>query len=894
MASQKLFNRTVIGALALLAATVVLVILNLAWRRTDVIDNATRTAGNYASIIAEQVSNASQAIDLSLQDIVNRRVETGSREQFQAQATTQEFQSSLVEALKKLPQADVITITDFAGDIVATTRGFPRPEINLSDRDHFQFARDGRSRGLFVSAPVQNKVTGEWTVYFARRLETPGGEFLGVAVIGVLPSVFIQTQHSLTAIEGQTFALLRNDGVFLLRRQDDRDRTGWRMSPASQWYATVAGGGGLYYSPGFFHKVPRYVAVRPLARYPLVVNVGVSEDAILAVWRHRAAVVGLTALLVALACAILLRSMASMVRRLQDSRDRLREREARLARQAAELGRTNRRFDAALNNMSHGIAMFDADGALQVANGRFAEIYGLPAAKMAAGAKAVTIFPEGSRSAEIAAQRSQCGQSQWHDLLGDGRVVSVRLEALPDAAGWVSTHEDVTDEITALSRIEHLAGHDALTDLLNRASFMTALRNAHAREDGEGRTPAVLLVDLDGFKRVNDAFGHGVGDELLRQVATRLMAAAPRAVVARLGGDEFALLLRGTEAAGAAPARLAERLIGAIGKPFAIGALGVSVGVSIGVAYADPGDCLETDVERVMRRADLALYGAKRAGKNRHCLFDPQMETEFQNRTELLEELRFAIAAGGLQTHYQPIVSAASSEIVVMEALLRWRHPVRGWISPAVFVPLAEDAGLIGELGAFVLRRACADAASWPDSVRVAVNVSALQISQESFLDVLRGALDASGLPAHRLEIEITETALLHRSETTNAVLDAVRKSGVSIALDDFGIGYSSLSYLRAFPFNTVKIDKSFVDEIASHAGSAAIIVATTGLARAFDMATTAEGVETAEQAQLLRGAGVTHMQGYFFARPAAKEAWVVEDGRIRLPAEKGAIPAAA
>ena len=412
MANQKLFNRTVIGALVLLAATMVLVILNLVWRRADVIDNATRTAGNYASMIAEQVSNASQAIDLSLQDIVSRRIEAGSREAFQAQTTTPEFHAALVEALKKLPQADVITITDFAGDVVATTRAFPRPEINLAERDHFQFARDSRSHDLFISAPVQNKVTGAWTLYFARRLETPGGEFLGVAVIGVLPSVFIQTQHSLTAIEGQTFALLRNDGVFLLRRQDDRDRTGWKISPASQWYATVANGGGLYYSPGYFHKVPRYVAVRPLARYPLVVNVGVSEDAILAIWRHRAAVVVATSLLVAFAFALLFRSMALMVRRLGESRARLLERESRLARQADELTQMNRRFDAALNNMSHGIAMFDASGALQVANGRFAEIYALPPNKTDPGVSAAKIFPEGSRSAVIAAGGARGDQSQ--------------------------------------------------------------------------------------------------------------------------------------------------------------------------------------------------------------------------------------------------------------------------------------------------------------------------------------------------------------------------------------------------------------------------------------------------------------------------------------------------
>ena len=466
------------------------------------------------------------------------------------------------------------------------------------------------------------------------------------------------------------------------------------------------------------------------------------------------------------------------------------------------------------------------------------------------------------------------------DSADSSRVFLTVKSPLRGANGEITAVLTSSLDITARKKTEanlrYMAQHDALTHLPNRSLLHERMRRLATRSRRSQSGFALHLVDLDGFKSVNDAFGHGIGDELLRQVAVRLSAAAPQAVVARLGGDEFALLLRASEPGEDAPARLAERLITTIGKPFAIGALSISVGVSIGVAHAISSDSVDVDVECIMRRADLALYGAKRAGKNRHCLFDPQMERDFQSRTELLEELRFAVSAGGLQVHYQPIVSAASSEIVGMEALLRWQDAEFGQVSPAVFVPIAEESGLILPLGRWVLHSACATATTWPNKTMVCVNVSIHQILSGHLPEDIQSALEDSGLEPSRLEIEITESIFAQDLDFICAVLKAVRELGVGVAIDDFGTGYSSLAYLRRLPADTVKIDRSFIQELDRDAQKFLFSLVT--MARGLGFHIVAEGIETEQQRDFLLGLGVDYLQGFLMSKPIAADdalAWL-------------------
>ena len=875
----KTYTRTM-WAIGGLVCIVIAGAVSIRWKeRADEVAAASKVASNYASVVAEQVSDASLAVELSLRAVIDRQIDMGSPASFLASISSRTYYEHLTDALGRLPQADVITITDAAGRIVTTTRGFPAPDVDLSDRDYFLHLRNSGPDEIYISAPVHNKVTGVWTVYFARGLWTASGEFLGVALIGVRPEVFVRTQSSLAKIEGQSFLLLRNDGVVFMRRPDTVDRTGEPMPASSEWYDIVAKGGGMYRSPGYFDRQPRYVAVRPLARYPLVVNVAISEDAALAKWKLRSWISGSVGVLFVAILGLLVWILRRQYQSMEQSRGRLQRREE-------DLAASNQRIEAALENMSHGLAMFDRDERLVVSNRQYAEMYGLDPADMHPGMTIDDVTAIRLRTGlyenqppEIVDQLTARREFDRRTVrLRNGRAIAIRRRKLPADGGWITTHEDVTEEIERSMRMEFLAAHDPLTGLANRAEFIKRLGEALESQELPRRRPALLLVDLDGFKAINDAFGHGVGDELLHKIAARLAEAAPNAVVSRLGGDEFAVLHYCADDPIPEAEGLAARLMSETKRAFSIGPREISISFSIGVAVAD-----ETlrQTERLMRWADLALYRAKREGRHRYRLFEEQMESDFQAQTDLAADLRDAIAAGQLDLHYQPIVRASTGDVVAMEALARWSHPTRGPISPVVFIPLAEECGLICALGEFVLRRACIDASAWPEDVKVAVNCSSLQISQGDFVDVIQDAIAISRLPAQRLEIEITESALLRQDDCNIDLLHAVRELGVSIALDDFGTGYSSLSYLKIFPFDNVKIDKSFVDDVNDHAGCAAIIGATTMLARSFDIVTTAEGVETREQFEALRAAGVELMQGFYFGPPRPFAEWRIEAGKL-------------
>jgi len=532
------------------------------------------------------------------------------------------------------------------------------------------------------------------------------------------------------------------------------------------------------------------------------------------------------------------------------------------------------RFNAAMNNMPLGFCMVDDEQRLVASNKRFAEIYRLPADMILPGAplrrsleyRAANgdlgddIDP-GFMERQLAAIRSP---EPWHRIrtTRDGRTISVLHQPLADG-GSLSTHEDITARRQAEAQIAHMAHYDALTDLPNRVLFREHL--VKALESADRGKLAVLCVDLDRFKAVNDTLGHPIGDALLRAVGDRLQTSArPTDLVARLGGDEFALVQTGTEQPSGATA-LATRLIDEIAKPFELDGHQVLIGASVGISIA-PND--GSDPDKLLKNADLALYRAKSDGRDSCRFFEPDMDARMQARRTMEIDLRRSLALGEFEVYYQPLITLKTEKISGFEALLRWHHPERGLVPPMDFIAVAEEIGLIGKIGAWVLKQACHEASKWPNDIHIAVNLSPAQFRHRAVVLDVVAALGASGLSAHRLELEITETVLLQDTESTVKILDELRNLGVGISMDDFGTGYSSLAYLQKFPFDKIKIDRSFVRDLSEHSQSIAIIRAVTALGISLNMTTTAEGVETEEQLQTLKKEGCTEVQGYLFSKP--------------------------
>jgi diguanylate cyclase (GGDEF)-like protein len=559
-------------------------------------------------------------------------------------------------------------------------------------------------------------------------------------------------------------------------------------------------------------------------------------------------------------------------------RDHLRlsvmEQNRTLISQEEQLLTQNLRFDAALSNMSHGLCMFDGAQRLIVSNRRFMEIYGFDAEDVRPGTQFDTILELTCQSGIIAQAAKWRRQQQelvrrdeaksiTHDLT-DGRVIAIAHQPMP-GGGWVATHADITERRRGEARIAHMARHDVLTDLPNRLMFRERMEQEFdsAKADVDGF--AVMCLDLDAFKTVNDTLGHPVGDALLVQVANRLCACLrPHDMAARLGGDEFAVILGGSIPRLNAEA-IAAALVAAITQPYNIEGNDIVIGVSVGIAYAyKNGD----DADQLLKNADLALYAAKAEGRNSWRSFELEMDAKVRARRALEVEFRAALSRGEFELHYQPIVNLAQHRIVGFEALVRWRHPVRGMVSPGEFIPFAEETGLIVPLGEWVVRQACRQASTWPGDLKIAVNVSPIQIKNPNMASVVMNAVAAAGIPADRLELEVTESALLQEDPATLATLLRLKDFGVGFSMDDFGTGYSSLKCLHSFPFDKIKLDQSFIRDLPGRADGLAIVRAVIGLGRSLKMTITAEGVETSAQLDLLRAEGCGEVQGYFLGRP--------------------------
>ena len=541
----------------------------------------------------------------------------------------------------------------------------------------------------------------------------------------------------------------------------------------------------------------------------------------------------------------------------------------------AEVERKSSQLELALANISQGLCMFDSEQRIVVCNKQYAGMYGLSREETKPGTTMQEILdrrvamgimePDAAEDyrSSLLASLSKPTSEVLH--LKDGRAIAISRQPIPDG-GWVTTHQDVTERERVEAEIVYIASHDALTGLANRAVLYETMKKNLARVQRDGRPFALMMLDLDRFKIVNDSLGHPIGDQLLRLVAARIRDCTRETdLVARLGGDEFAIVLAAAPDAESSATSLARRLLQAVAAPYEIEGHEINVGTSIGIALLPEHG---PDLDRAVKNADLALYKAKSQGRNAYCLFDPSIAAAAELQHSLETDLRTALAQDEFEMHYHPIVALATMETISVEGLIRWRHPKRGLLPPADFIPLAEDSGLINTIGEWVLRKACSDALNWPAHVKVALNLSPLQFRVGHLADIVSKALTETGMPPQRLELEITESVLLESSSENLEALHRLRDKGITIVLDDFGTGYSSLSYLRTFPFDRIKIDRSFIQELAVSTECAAIVSAVASLGRGLHVDTVAEGIETEDQLVLARASGCTQAQGFLFGTP--------------------------
>jgi len=577
----------------------------------------------------------------------------------------------------------------------------------------------------------------------------------------------------------------------------------------------------------------------------------------------------------------------------EDITERVSDEEA-LFNQAAELARINMRFGTALSNMAQGLCMFDERKRLVVWNRRYAELHDVPEALLKVGTPFETLVADqlsrgvikGYASADaVKARVAEVSElppdSQRIEELADGRFVLLTRQPMR-GGGWLTILEDITDRRRAEAEIVHLARHDVLTSLPNRAQFNEKLAEAGKRLKRGGAPVTVMMVDLDRFKNINDTLGHPAGDALLIEAGRRLKTTIRETdLLARLGGDEFAIIQEGGEAQHEGAISLALRILGAIGEPFDLNGFEVNIGASIGIAMAPEHG---SEGEGLLKSADLALYTAKAEGRNDYRIYHPHMLETATSQQLAESELRDAIALSQFEVHYQPVVDVKNRKICGVEALVRWRHPVKGLVGPDKFIPLAEQTGLIAPIGEWILHRACSDAAKWPADINIAINISAVQFKKGNLFDVILCALVESGLEPTRLELEITETSMLENQEAHLATIRQLKNLGISLALDDFCTGYSSVTYLTNFPFDKIKIDKSFTQGVLERRDYAAVVSSVLALAQGLGKVTTVEGIETEAQFEYMRQAGVELAQGYLFSRPVPASEL---DFTIRYPSVK-------
>jgi diguanylate cyclase (GGDEF)-like protein/PAS domain S-box-containing protein len=963
----------------LVAAIVVAFALDLQARYRSAIENAQRSARSFAEVLAEHTARTFEAVDRTL-----RQAELVRQSHPADDPASREAASRALHHLQQSsPVLKEIVWTNAAGDIQAQSN----PALarrDLAGLSHFTVHREHDDQGLYIAPPFRSTTSGEWVTPASRRMNNPDGSFAGVVSATLDQSYFRAIYRSIGLQNNATVYMIHRNGTLLAREPFVESAIGKSFLTRPLFAKQLPNASsGTYDLVSVIDGTTRIAGYKAVPGLPLVVTVSYDRAAVLAPWyQHLYLFLPLVVLLIAF---ILLATML-------------------LRRQTRKLSEQTDMLAATLANISQGICMFDASARISVVNQRYIEMYKLSPDVVKPGCTLHDLIHHRDQVGLLSVDPDEyCRSILAHVSRGqampkrivrrDGRVVHSINHPI-HGGGWVTTHEDITEQSDAQieleetraflktvidhvpaailvkdakdlryvllnragqtlfglsaeqvigktadecfapeladvmlerekalletgqplprqeypiqtvthgprhvtmdtlvvhgadgtpkylftgivdvterkqteARIVYIAHHDLLTGLPNRTFFMAKIEEAGARLRRWQQPFTVLILDLDRFKIVNDSLGHPAGDALLKETAARLKSSLRETdVLARIGGDEFAIIQVGETDPREGARALAERVVEIIRAPYDIDGNAVTIGTSIGIAMA-PED--GTEPNELIKKADLALYRTKSQGRNGYCFFDIQMTKEADARHQLENDLRTAVTRNELELHYQPVIDVATRKPCGVEALVRWRHPQKGLIPPDQFIPLAEETGLIGALGEWVLQRACADAARWPSHIKVAVNLSALQFRNSELLDVILCTLVESGLAPERLELEITESALLESETDPLAVMRRLKNIGVSLALDDFGTGYSSLSYLTKFPFDKIKIDKSFTQNLTKRPECTAIIRSVQALASGLNMLTTAEGVETEQQFSVLRTMGVDLAQGYLFGRP--------------------------
>ena len=810
--------------------------------------SAERGNRNFAMIFEENVLRSLGEIDKSLL-YLRHSIETRGNASFSTIVNTTDVLSDIIVE---------VAVIDADGILQASNAG-PQPtgRMDLSDRDHFRFHLTSTDDQLYISKPVIGRVSGRWSIQITRRFLNPDGSFGGVVVGSLKPDYFTNLYDSIDFGSSASIALIGGDGIV---RSSGGSADGYALGQDLRGTKVFAemqkGTNSTFEAADASSGEMRLQTVRKVAGHPLWV--GVSSD-LSEIYKSSRSNLAMNT---AIGVLLTLIALAALERVLQT------EEGARL--KADQLRLT-------LENMSQGIMLVTKDLQIPIINRRCGELLGLPEEFIKNPPRFDELVEYQTRNGR---SRAGAGAGPLERLPGEqekfavcersmpnGTVIEVRSGHLPDGS-FVQTFTDITKRVEAESHVASLASEDPLTGLPNRRVFRAALDQiSQSPEEVDGTRPkfAVMFLDLDRFKVVNDTLGHQVGDMLLRDVAARLKAVLrANEVLSRLGGDEFAIVVRDFESRSDLEA-LANRLVEAVVHPYDISGYHIRSSVSIGIAIGPENG---ENADDLLMAADLALYAVKGTNRGTFQFYNVAMNKDINERRQLEVDLREALERNELELYYQPVINVRHSDVSGFEALARWRHPVKGMVPPAVFIPIAEDSGLIVRLGEWALMEACRNAATWPNDLKIAVNLSPVQFTAPNLFEVIEQTLAETGLAPHRLELEITERIFMENTENTLTTLRRIKALGVRIALDDFGTGYSSLSYLRSFPFDKIKVDRAFVSDLSERNEHIVIVQAVVSIARALGMTTTAEGVETEAQHEFLAALGCDEVQGYLFSAP--------------------------